>query len=325
VSAEVAVAIVSWNTRELLRACLESLRPDVESGLATIRVVDNGSEDGSPEMVAAEFGWAELIEPGENLGFGRAVNLAAERSSEPWIAPANADLVFEPGAVARLLEAGAAHPEAGALAPRLVMPDGRTQHSVHAFPRVRLGLALQSGATTVLPSLGDRLMIDGRWNSDRAREVEWVHGAFLIIRRAAFDRAGGFDPEQWMYAEDIDICWRLAKAGFPIRYEPSALVHHEVGAATRQAFAEDREQRHLTAAFDWMAKRQGLGRARAYSRINAIGSGLRAAALRIPAALAPDRFARAYGRHVAYSRLHRELARRAPVSPTTGSAGQNLR
>lgn len=317
-SARVAVAVVSWNTRELLSACLDSLAADADAGLASVWVVDNGSSDGSPEMVSREFSWVRLIEPGENLGFGRAVNLVAERSEEPWIAPANADLQLRAGALGRLLEAGERYPEAGALVPRLLMPDGRTQHSVHSFPRVRLGVALQSGATSWVPGLGDRLMIDGRWNPNRAREVEWAHGAFMLVRRRAFLRSGGFDPAQWMYAEDIDICWRLRENGWSIRYEPESVIGHHVAAATSKAFAGDRERRHLTAGFDWMAKRQGLRKARAYACINSFGSGIRAIALWLPARLVPSRFAHAQRRYAEFAKTHGALALRRPRGSDIG-------
>lgn len=319
------MAVVSWNTKELLRACLGSLAPDADGGLASVWVVDNGSSDGSPAMVREEFEWVGLIEPDENLGFGRAVNLVAERTDEPWIAPANADIELSPGALASLLEAAQRHPEAGAMTPRLVMPDGRTQHSVHSFPRVRLGLALQSGATSWMPGLGDRLMIDGRWNPERAREVEWAHGAFMVVRRVAFERVGGFDADQWMYAEDIDICWRLAEAGWQTRYEPGSVVRHEVAASTRQAFADDRERRHLTAGFDWMVKRQGIGKAKAYALVNSIGSAFRAVALWLPAKLAPARFDRPQKRYAAYARAHGTLAKRRPRQRARGARRTNVR
>jgi N-acetylglucosaminyl-diphospho-decaprenol L-rhamnosyltransferase len=91
VSAPVAVAVVSWNTRELLAGCLRSLAPEADAGRAEVWVVDNASSDGSPELVRDEFPWAQLVASDENLGFGRAVNAVAERTESDWIAPANAD------------------------------------------------------------------------------------------------------------------------------------------------------------------------------------------------------------------------------------------
>ena len=210
----VAIAVVSWNTRELLRACLDSLRPEHEAGRAEVHVVDNASSDGSPDLVRQDYAWVNLIEPGENLGFGPAVNLVAQRTESPWLAPANADIALQPGALQRLLDTGAEHPRAGIVAPRLVHPDGATQHSVYAFPTLPFTAAFNLGLARVVPGLGDRLCLIGEWDADRPRWVDWAVGAFLLVRREAWDAAGGFDDQQWMYAEDLDLGWRIHQAGW---------------------------------------------------------------------------------------------------------------
>src|SRR2546421_8493025 len=109
----VAIAVVSWNTRDLLRRCLRSLAAEVDAGRAEVWVVDNGSRDGSAAMVGNEFGWAKLLAQDSNVGFGAAVNLVAERTDTPWIACANADTELTPGALEQLLEAGVRDPRAG--------------------------------------------------------------------------------------------------------------------------------------------------------------------------------------------------------------------
>jgi GT2 family glycosyltransferase len=300
----VTVAVVSWNTRELLARCLDSLRPDVESGLAEVWVVDNASSDGSPAMVAERFPWAELVAGEVNLGFGPAVNLAAARTDSEWIAAANADIDLRPGALAALVAAGSADPRAGAVAPRLVLPDASTQHSVHAFPSLHLALAFNLGLTACVPGLGDRLCIEGRWDAERPRYVDWAHGAFVLARRSAYDEVGGFDPAQWMYAEDLDLAWRLRAAGWRFRYEPVARVGHELSAATRKAFAEERTARHMEAAREWMVRRRGVGVTRAYAAVNALGSLVRLAWLKPLARLAPGRFAPRVELEAGYLRLH---------------------
>jgi GT2 family glycosyltransferase len=302
---QVAIAVVSWNTRDLLARCLESMRGDVDAGRAQVWVVDNASDDGSAEMVRERFGWVELIASERNLGFGAAVNEAASRTSTAWIAPANADIQLEPGALEALLAAGAAHPRAGALAPGLITPDGSIQHSVHSFPSLELALAFNTGLAAVVPGLGDRLCLERRWDPTRAREVDWAHGAFVLVRREAFAVVGGFDTDQWMYAEDLDLAWRLARAGRPTRFVPAARVRHEVAAATGQRFADDeRAGQHMAAAQDWMARRRGRGIARAYAGINALGSAARLLALAPLARLWPGRFAQRRALESRYLRLH---------------------
>lgn len=132
----VTVAVVSWNTKKLLDRCLASLEPAQRAGLAEVLVIDNDSQDGSAALVRDRHAWAHLVASGENLGYGRAINLAAATTDAPWLAIANADVALRPDALEALLAAGESDPEAGILAPRLIRPDGTTQHSVWAFPTV---------------------------------------------------------------------------------------------------------------------------------------------------------------------------------------------
>jgi len=289
---DVAIAIVSYNTRALLDECLRSLRPDVDAGLAEVWVVDNASTDGSADMVEAEHRWARLIRSQDNLGYGPAVNVVAERTDTPWIAPANSDLSFTPGAVRALLQTGVAHPEAGAIAPRLILPDGSTQQSVQPFPSVTTSLLIASRAASFSGAARRRLYLPGAWDPDVAQDVPWATGAFLIVRREAWDQVGGFDAEQWMYAEDLDLGWRLAKAGWTTRYEPRAVVHHHESAASKVAFGgqEGVVDKWVRANHAWMVRRQGLARTWASSAITAAEAGLRVAALGLLARRSPERF-----------------------------------
>jgi GT2 family glycosyltransferase len=271
----VAVAVVSWNTRDLLQRCLESLRPEAERGLAEVWVVDNASTDGSPDLVRERFDWVKLVASDTNLGFGRAVNLVAARTESEWVAPANADVALRPGALERLLEAGARDPGAGAIAPRLVLPDGSTQHSVYEFPSVRFALAVQTEVARLSPRLGDRLALIGYWDSTRARRVPWAIAAFLLVRRAAWDEVGGFDERQWMYAEDLDLGWRLRQAGWATRYEPSAVVDHESAASTTQAWGVELAPVWQRSTYGFMARRLGMPRTLAFAAVYLAGTGVR--------------------------------------------------
>ena len=196
---------------------------------------------GAPDRVRAQPG----LRPGGQL-------VAARTNTTPWLAPANADLRLEAGALAALLEAGARDPGAGALAPRLVLPDGRTQHSVHPFPSLRVAAAVNLGLGVRVPGLGERLCLEGHWNPERPRAVPWAHGALLLVRRRAWESAGGFDDAMWFYAEDLDLCWRLRRAGFTVRYVPTARVHHEHAAAATAAWGDERHVRSQAAAYAWM-------------------------------------------------------------------------
>ena len=265
---DVTVAVVSYETRSHLRECLESLR-----GAGDVWVVDNGSTDGSREMVREEFGWATLVEPERNLGYGAAVNLVASRTATPWLVAANADVAVEPGALDALLAAAAADPRAGAVAPRLVLPDGSTEHGVYAFPTLAFTAAFVSGVASLF---GDRLCLPGAWDPDRARRVPWAIGAFLLLRREAWEAAGGFDAEQWLFAEDLDLGWRLRQAGWATRYEPRARVRHAGSAATGAAFGDERTDRWMRATYAWIERRRGRLEARAVAVLNVVGALARA-------------------------------------------------
>jgi GT2 family glycosyltransferase len=274
-AARVVVAVVSWNTRDLLDRCLRSLERYASDGTAEVWVVDNGSSDGSVEMVRERHGWVRLVESGENLGYGRAINLVAERTSSPWFALSNADIALRDGALEALLAAGEADPGAGMIAPRLILPDGSTQHSVWAFPTVT-GTAVQNAGPLVAGArLADRLALQGAWNADRARRVPWAIGAFLLVRRQAWCDSGGFDAGQWMSAEDLDLGWRMRAAGWATRYEPRALVDHDESAATRQVWGSDLAIHWQRCAYAWQVRRMGRLRTVVAGALNFAGAGLR--------------------------------------------------
>lgn len=272
----VAIAVVSWNTRELLRDALRSMESDARDGRAEVWVVDNGSVDGSPELVEREFPWARLVRSTRNIGFGAAVNLVAERTHTLWIAASNADIALGPGALATLLEAGARDRGAGALAPRLLLPGGATQHSVHSLPTLASAALMSLGLRHVMRGLSERLCLPGAWDPERPRRVDWAMGAFLLVRRAAWEQADGFDPCQWMYAEDVDLGWRLRRAGWWTRYEPAARVRHAAGAATGRAeWAHAIDERKGWSTYAWMLRRRGPAITRGMAAINLIGVAVR--------------------------------------------------
>jgi N-acetylglucosaminyl-diphospho-decaprenol L-rhamnosyltransferase len=304
--APTTIAIVSWNTREHLARCLESMRPDAEAGLARVVVIDNGSEDGSPEMVRRDHGWAQLIESGANLGFGPAVNRVAAESEGSWIAASNADIELTPGALTALVRRAESDPAIGAVAPRLIVNDGSTQPSVHRFPSPSQATLFATGAYRVVPGLGERMCLQGYWDVEQPRPIDWAHGAFLLIRRSAFEAVGGFDESQWMYAEDAEIAWRLREAGYSVFYEPAARVHHAVSAATIQAFGQfDRHRREYEASYRWLATRRGRRVAKLTAAIAVAGELIRLAALAPLARIARSRWEPARARTRVYLALHR--------------------
>jgi GT2 family glycosyltransferase len=116
------------------------------------------------------------------------------------------------------------------------------------------------------------MCVEGCWSPDRARRAPWAVGAFLLLRREAWDDCGGFDEDQWMYAEDLDIGWRMARAGWATRYVPEARVHHAEAAATSQVWGGRRVVEAQRATYAWMARRRGRVRTRTVAAVNVLGA-----------------------------------------------------
>lgn len=270
------VAVVSFNTRELLLRCLRSLARAAADGLAEVWVLDNGSTDGSVTAVREQAPWARVAAAERNLGFGGAVNEIARSTRGPWLLALNADTALEPGALEALLRAGEIA-GVGAIAPRLLLADGATQHSVHPLPTIALTLYFNLGLHRLSPRTARRLCLPGFWDPERSRDVPWALGACLLLRREAFAGVGGFDECQWMYAEDLELCWRLAEQGWSTRYEPSARVQHASGAATAVAFGDRQRERFLAATYAMLARRRGAAAMLVIGAMNVLGAAARLA------------------------------------------------
>lgn len=216
----IAVAIVNWNTRDLLRTCLQAVLAEEP---AEVVVADNGSQDGSVEMVRRDFPSVTLIVSPENPGYGAASNRAISRCGAGYILLLNSDTELRPGALRTLRGYLEGHQRVGVVGPRLLNPDGTPQQSCFPFPRPLRPLTKRR---------------TGSFAHDRAGQVPWVVGAALAMRRTAFEAADGFDESYHMYFEEVDLCYRLRKAGWETHFTPDAEVMHLVGASTRQRRAE---------------------------------------------------------------------------------------
>lgn len=325
-SERVTVAVVNTNAREFLRACLRSLAGESEAGRADVWVVDNASSDGSAETVEREFGWVSLVAARENLGFPHAVNLVAERTESVFLASANEDVEVPPGAIETLLAAAERHPEAGIVAPRLMLPDGSTQHTVYSFPTFFVTAAHNLGLQRLSRRLGERLCLEGYWDPDRPRDVPWAFAAFVLIRREAFDAVGGFADDLWLYADDLDLAWRMRDAGWSVRYVPEAQVLHKGGVATLAAFGDSRTARRMAATYAWMVRRRGLARTWAVAGLPFALMTVQRALYGALARVAPNRFARRRDRASFWMGVHREgLRSRRTILAADERAARSLR
>lgn len=226
---DLAVVVVSYNVRRLLRACLQSLTNDAP---AEIWVVDNGSADGSAEMVRAEFPEVRLLTPDHNLGFAAANNLALRETRAGFVCLLNPDTIVHDCALTGLVHFLQETPSAGVAGPQLYNPDGSYQSSAFGFP----GLAQ---AVLDLAPLHPRLVqsrLNGRYPLGQQRPYPIDHplGACMVVRRAALEQAGPLDDGYFMYCEEVDWCWRIKQVGWEIYSVPAAQVTHFGGASTGQ-------------------------------------------------------------------------------------------
>jgi N-acetylglucosaminyl-diphospho-decaprenol L-rhamnosyltransferase len=225
---DVSAVIVNYKARDYLLRCVASLRAD---GVQEIVVVDNDSDDGSQAALAAVDA-AAFVPSGANLGFGSAANIGAAATSGRLLLIMNPDAVVVPGAVPALAAALDADGGLAVVGPRVENPDGTCYPSARRFPA--LGVAV-GHAFLGLVRPDNRFtrrykMLDVDRN--RAADVDWVSGTCMLARRSAFEAVGGFDEAYFMYVEDVDLCWRLHRAGWRVGYEPGARVVHKVGASS---------------------------------------------------------------------------------------------
>jgi GT2 family glycosyltransferase len=213
--ADVSISLVNTNSRELLLACLESLR----GADAEIVVLDNASEDGSAEAVRERFPEVRVIAQPYRAGFGANHNTVIRATTGRYVYVLNEDTTSEDWALDRLVAHLDANPRVAALGPRLVYPDGRHQDSAWRFPSP--GVALLG-----LPTLGRAGVKQS--STGNTHDVDWVMGAAVMLRREALDDVGLFDEGFFIYSEETDLCRRLRDAGWRVQYEPAVtVVHHE--------------------------------------------------------------------------------------------------
>jgi N-acetylglucosaminyl-diphospho-decaprenol L-rhamnosyltransferase len=234
----IPIIIVSYNTRELLRRCLDSLR------LARLPVrpvvVDNASDDGSAELVRRDFPEATLIESGANLGFARANNLGLRQvlpEQPDYVLFLNPDAELTAGALETLAAFLDAHPRVGMVAPRLVYPDGSHQPAAFHFPT--LLMSWFDFWPPRGPGMG-RLYdhpLNGRYREDGGPApfaIDHPLGAAMLVRAATIAEVGAFNEDFWLYAEEVEWCWRIRRAGWAIWQQPQATVIHAAGASSGQ-------------------------------------------------------------------------------------------
>ncbi|GAB4563051.1 MAG: glycosyltransferase family 2 protein [Anaerolineae bacterium] len=243
---DLSIIIVSWNTADYLAACLtsieavirrdeDSLTFDERRRTLEVIVVDNASADGSQRLVSERFSWATLIENETNIGFAAANNAGIRQARGRYIMLLNSDTEVHPGAMETLLRFMEERPAAGACGPRLLNTDGTLQPS--CTPMLTPGRELWR--LLFLDQIAPRASYPmARWDPGTPRPVEVIKGACMVLRRDALDAVGLLDESYFMYTEEVDLCFRLAAAGWELWWVPQAVVTHHGEASSRQVAQE---------------------------------------------------------------------------------------
>jgi len=243
---DMSIVIVNWNTCGFLVQCLRSLlgRAGVLAEPSPRRcfpptyeilVVDNASTDGSANMVRARFSQVQLIANPSNVGFACANNQAIRKSHGRYVLLLNSDTEVHPGALQAMTDFMNRYPRVGACGPLLLNTDGTLQPSCHPV----LTPGREFWRLLFLDRLWRRATYNqASWSRQVPRSVQVIKGACLFLRREALDQVGLLDESYFMYTEEMDLCYRLARAGWELWWVPQAVVTHHGEASSRQV-AED--------------------------------------------------------------------------------------
>jgi GT2 family glycosyltransferase len=243
---ELAVVIVNYNAGPELASALQSVADEIGSRGWEAVVVDNASIDGSSDLALVVAPHARVVRNAVNVGFGRGVNQGVAASTAPVILVMNPDCRLEHGALAMMRAELEGRQRCAIVGPRVLDPDGSEQGSARGDPDMLTGLFGRTGLLrNLLPSssVSRRNVV----TNGQSATVDWVSGACMLVRRAAFDEVGGFDARYFLYWEDADLCRRLRARGHEIRYVPAATAVHRVGHSSKTARAASIKAFHESA------------------------------------------------------------------------------
>ena len=229
----VSIIILTWNSERQIGPCLASLDRGLEAFSSEVIVIDNGSRDRTCAVTREARPDAQLLRNPENRGVAPARNQGIRQARGEYIVILDDDTVVRPGALDCLVRYLEDHPAAGLCGPRLTGANGELQLSCRRFPTLldKLARRLPLPSTTVRNITAEAEMAD--WDHGSVRPVDYMIGACQVIRRSALEQVGLFDERIFYGPEDVDICLRLQQAGWPVVYNPEAVVVHEERRMTR--------------------------------------------------------------------------------------------
>lgn len=230
-----SIIIVNWNTRDLLKACLQSITENCSETSYEVVVVDNASSDGSNDLVKAQFSWVKLIHNQQNVGFSRANNQGILQSSGRYILLLNPDTVFLNDVLQEIRCIYDTHQDIGIIGGRLITPDNRPQRwSKGRMLSIRTAFNHYLFLSDLFPNLESCGGVADNSDYQHPADVDWVSGACLAVKRQVLDDVGLLDETIFMYSEDMDLCYRTKQAGYRVIYAPSAHIKHIMGQSLKQ-------------------------------------------------------------------------------------------
>lgn len=233
-SPKVSVVVVSFNTRDLLRDCLHTFDREADAIPYQLIVVDNASRDGSADLIAAEFPNAILIRSAHNLGFAAANNLGFQHATAPFIVLLNSDAFVKPHTLQRAVHYMETQPKTALAGAKLVGQQNEWQPSARMFPSLLNHFLMLSGLSGKFRQSRFFGRADRTWaDPNQAAAVDWVPGAFSIVRRDVLEHIQYFDERFFLYYEEVDLCRRIRDAGYDIWYLPDLEVIHIGGESSR--------------------------------------------------------------------------------------------
>lgn len=224
---DLSIIIVSFNTKELLRSCIDSVLGTIKNVQYEIIVVDNGSEDGSPEMIESEFKGVKLEKNGENVGFAKANNQAMKMATGKYVLLLNSDAIIKEKTMETLIKFMETHPRAAAVGPKIIHPRGTLQSKGEIFPYIGKSLLDLFRVSNLLTTETlYKLFPRYYWYENKTRSVDCLIGCCFLIRKAAMERIGTFSERFFLYGEESEWCYRAKKHDYEIWYVSEAEVFH---------------------------------------------------------------------------------------------------
>jgi GT2 family glycosyltransferase/lipopolysaccharide/colanic/teichoic acid biosynthesis glycosyltransferase len=252
---DVSIIIVSYNSSSVLKPCLESIRDQSFAGEVEVIVVDNASSDGTPDLVREEYPWVELVAGNENLGYSRGVNVGVRHARGRFFFILNPDTVLKPDSVQELADFMESNPEAGIVGPKLVFHDGNIQLSCRRFYTFKVLVLRRTPLGKIFKNAKaerDHLMLD--FDHESTREVDWLLGAAMFVRRTAVESVGLMDERFFLYFEDVDWCYRMEQQGLRVYYHPTSVVVHGYARDSAQSVLNRSFVAHLVSLFRYYDK-----------------------------------------------------------------------